>query len=196
MPAHMVALDMAAAAPTRTTFVEYLAIDEASDLKHEFIDGVVYAMSGGRPEHARLAMAIGSALGTQLAGRRCAVYSSALRVRVLATGLATYPDVTVVCGRLETDPMDRNSATNPAVIVEVMSPSSEKHDRESKYAHYRRIPTLRAYVLVSQDEQLIEVFTRNTDDSWTLRDFRQGKAQLSDIECVLDVEAIYANPFG
>jgi Uma2 family endonuclease len=197
MPVRMVALDMdAAAAPTRTTFVEYLAIDEASDLKHEFIDGVVYAMSGGSPEHARLAMAIGGELRAQLAARRCAVYSSDLRVRVLATGLATYPDVTVVCGRLETDPMDRHSATNPTLIVEVMSPSTEKHDRESKYAHYRRISTLRAYVLVSQDEKLIEVFTRNADDSWTLRDFRQGKARLDDIECVLDVEAIYANPLG
>lgn len=196
MPAHMIALDMVAAAPTRSTFAEYLAIDEASDLKHEFIDGVVYAMSGGSPEHARLAMAIGRELGTQLAGKRCAVYSSDLRVRVLATGLATYPDVTVVCGRLETDPMDPHGATNPTLIVEVMSPSTAKHDRESKYAHYRRIPALRAYVLVSQDEQLIEVFTRNADDSWTLRDFRQGKARLDDIECVLDVEAIYANPLG
>jgi len=67
-------------------------------------------------------------------------------------------------------------------IVEVMSPSTEKHDREAKYAHYRRIPSLRAYVLVSQDEPLVEVFTRNPDDSWTLRDFRQGKARLDDIE--------------
>jgi len=114
----------AGAAQTRSTFAEYLAIDEASDARHELIDGVVYAMSRGSPEHARLAMAIGGQLGAQLTGKRCAVYSSDLRVRVLATGLATYPDVTVVCGKLETDPADPHGATNPTVIVEVMSPST------------------------------------------------------------------------
>jgi Uma2 family endonuclease len=186
----------AAAAETRTSYAEYLAVDEASETKHELIDGVVYAMSGGSPEHARLAMAIGGQLGAQLAGRRCAVYSSDLRVRVLATGLATYPDVTVICGKLETDPSDAHGAVNPTVIVEVMSPSTEKHDREAKYAHYRRIPSLRAYVLVSQDESLVEVFARNADDSWTLRDFRHGKARLDDIECVIKVDAIYTNPLG
>jgi Uma2 family endonuclease len=192
----VLALGMAAATAQTRTFAEYLAIDEARDAKHEFIDGVVHAMSGGSPEHARLAMAIGGQLGAQLAGKRCAVYSSDLRVRVLATGLATYPDVTVVCGKLETAPDDPHGATNPTVIVEVMSPSTEKHDRESKYAHYRRIPSLRAYVLVSQDERLVEVLTRNPDDSWTLRDHREGKARLDDIECALNIEALYANPLG
>jgi Uma2 family endonuclease len=184
----------AAATQTRTTYGEYLAIDEASDAKHELIDGVIYAMSGGSPEHARLAMAIGGQLSAQLAGRRCAVYSSDLRVRVLATGLATYPDVTVIYGKLETDPADAHGAVNPAVIIEVMSPSTERHDREAKYAHYRRIPSLRAYVLVSQEQPLVEVLTRNADESWTLRDFRHGKAGLDDIECVLDIDAIYRNP--
>ena len=141
-------------------------------------------------------MAVGGELRTQLAGKRCAVYSSDLRVRVLATGLATYPDLTVVCGALETHPEDPHGATNPTVIVEVLSPSTEQHDREAKYAHYRRIPSLRAYVLVSQDERLVEVFTRNEDDTWTLRDVRDGVARLDAIECVLDVEAVYASPFG
>ena len=184
----------AAYAGTRATFAEYLAIDEASDRKHEFINGVIYAMSGGSPEHARLAMTIGHLLGNQLAGKRCAVYSSDLRVRALATGLATYPDLTVVCGKLETDPADPDSATNPTVIFEVLSPTSEKHDREAKFAHYRQIPSLRAYVLVSQDERLIEVFTRNTNGSWTLRDHRDGTARLDAIECILSIDAIYANP--
>ncbi len=184
---------VAAAAQLRRSFAEYLAIDEASELKHELIDGIVYAMAGGSPEHARLAMAIGRELGVQLAGKRCEVYSSVLRVRVLATGLATYPDLTVVCDKLETDPENSHTITNPTVIVEVLSPTTEKHDREDKYAHYRRIPSLRAYVLVSQDKRLIEVFTRNADESWTLRDHRAGKARLEAIGCVLDVETIYAN---
>ncbi|MGH7329957.1 MAG: Uma2 family endonuclease, partial [Polyangiaceae bacterium] len=153
-------------------------------------------MSGGSPEHARLATVIARELGIQLAGKRCNVYSSDLRVRVLATGLATYPDVTVICGTLELDPDDSHSATNPAVIVEVTSPSTQNYDRVTKYAHYRRIPSLRAYVLVSQDERLIEAFTRNADDSWTLRDVREGQARLDEIGCVLDVATIYTDPLA
>jgi len=187
---------VAAAAPTRRSFAEYVAIDEANEGKHEFIDGVVYAMAGGTPEHARLAMVVGRELGVQLVGKRCAVYSSDLRIRVLATGLATYPDVTVVCGNLETDPENSHTATNPTVIFEVLSPTTEKHDREDKYAHYRRIPSLRAYVLVSQDERRIEGFTRNADESWTLRDHRAGKTRLESIGCTLDIETIYANPLA
>ncbi|GAC1353325.1 MAG: Uma2 family endonuclease [Polyangiales bacterium] len=187
---------VAASSKDQVSFAEYLAIDAKSELKHEYIRGMVYAMGGGSPEHARLAMAVGRELGTQLSGKPCAVYSSDLRVRVLETGLATYPDVTVVCGALETDPEDSHSATNPTVIVEVLSPSTEKHDRGAKYAHYRRISSLRAYVLVSQDEPLISVFTRNADESWTLRDVRAGFARIDAIACVLDVAAVYASPLG
>jgi Uma2 family endonuclease len=178
------------------SFAEYLAIDRANETKHEYIAGQVYAMSGGTPAHARLAMAIGAQLSTQLTGKPCAVYSSDLRVRVLATGLATYPDLTVICGALEVDPEDAHTATNPVVIVEVTSPSSERYDREVKYAHYRQIKSLRAYVLVSQDERLVEVYQRNADESWTLRDVREGKARLGPIECALDLDAVYRDPLA
>jgi len=141
---------VASASKTRVSFAEYLAVERGSERKHEYIDGVVHAMSGGSPEHARLAMAIGATLTAQLSGKRCAVYSSDLRVRVQATGLATYPDVTVVCGTLEVDPADAHTATNPTVIIEVSSPSTESYDRETKYVHYRRIESLRAYVLVGR----------------------------------------------
>ena len=187
---------VAASSKKRVSFSEYLATDAGTDVKHEYIAGRVYAMGGGTPEHARLAMAIGRELGTQLIGKPCAIYSSDLRVRVLATGLATYPDVTVVCGKLELDPEDKLSVTNPAVIIEVTSPSTESYDRETKYAHFRRIQSLQSYVLVSQDERLVEVFTRNTDDTWTLRDVREGTAQLTVIECALALDAIYRDPFA
>ncbi|MDB5216779.1 MAG: hypothetical protein JWO86_4706 [Myxococcaceae bacterium] len=187
---------VAASSKARVSFAKYLELDAGSEIKHEYIGGVVYAMSGGSPEHARLALAIGGELRTQLTGKRCAVFSSDLRVRVSATGLATYPDVTVVCGKLEVDPEDKHSVTNPSVIIEVTSPSTESYDREVKYAHYRRIMSLRAYVLVSQDERLVEVFTRNTDDSWTLRDVRDGTARLADIDCTLDLDTIYRDPLA
>jgi Uma2 family endonuclease len=187
---------VAASSKARVSFAKYLELDAGSETKHEYIGGIVYAMSGGSPEHARLAMAIGAELRAQLASKRCAVYSSDLRVRVAATGLATYPDVTIVCGKLEVDVEDAHSVTNPAVIIEVTSPSTESYDRETKYAHYRRIQSLRAYVLVSQDERLVEVFTRNDDDSWTLRDVREGSARLAEIECAIELDAIYRDPLA
>ncbi len=187
---------VAALSSKPVSFEEYLRIDASSETKHEYIGGFVFAMSGGTPEHARLAMAIGTSLTAQLQGKRCAVFSSDLRVRVRATGLATYPDVTVVCGRLEVDPADAHSATNPSVIIEVTSPSTANYDRETKYAHYRRIESLRAYVLVSQDEHLVEVFSRNDDGTWTLRDVRDGQAHIAALECSLDIEGIYRDPLA
>src|SRR5258708_31296765 len=105
-------------------------------------------MAGGPPEHAAISMNIGSQLREQLRGRGCQAYSSDLRIRVLATGLATYPDVTVVCKPVELDPLDRHTVTNPTLVVEVLSPSTAAYDRGEKLAHYQQIPSLREVVLV------------------------------------------------
>jgi Uma2 family endonuclease len=131
------------------TYAEYLAAEERSLEKHEFLDGEIYAMSGGMPEHAALAMAFGRTLGNALLGRPCRVFSSDARVRVQNTGLTTYPDVSVVCGKLETDPEDPSAITNPVLLVEVLSDSTEARDRGEKASHYRHLASLREYVLVS-----------------------------------------------
>ena len=120
-------------------------------------------MAGGTPEHSRLSVNVQGELRNALRGRRCTVFNSDVRVRVLATGLGTYPDATVVCGRLEVDPEDKNTVTNPIVIVEVLSDSTETYDRDDKRAHYRQLPTLRDYLLVSQHERRIEHYHRNDD---------------------------------
>ncbi|WP_437978745.1 Uma2 family endonuclease [Sorangium sp. So ce295] len=179
------------------TCAEYLEQERASPTRHEFLNGEIFAMTGGTPEHARLCLSVGAELRAQLRGRPCAVYSADLRVRVQATGLATYPDVSVVCGRLERDLADNDAALNPIVLVEVLSESSEAYDRGQKFAHYRRIPSLREYVLVSQHEQRIEVFHRNEDDSWTLREARAGEGvHLEAIGCALSVDEVYRDPFA
>ncbi len=170
----------------RLSFAEYLALERESESRHEFFDGVVFAMAGGSPAHAQLAANAIIALGVQLRGRPCRVHSSDLRVRVRATGLATHPDVTVVCGTIHTDPEDRNTVTNPAVIVEVLSDSTERYDRIEKFAHYRQIAELTDYLLVSQREVRVEHYHRNDDGSWTLREFRAGEAAgLAGIGCRL-----------
>ena len=116
------------------TFAEYLALEEKSDTKHELVDGEIFAMAHGTPEHGRLAVRMARLLGNALEGKPCEVFSSDVRVRVLATGLATYPDVSVVCGRMEIDPENRNTITNPIVLVEVLSDSTESYDRSIKLA--------------------------------------------------------------
>jgi Uma2 family endonuclease len=110
--------------------------------------------------------------------------------------MATYPDATVVCGRLETAPDDPNAAINPKLLVEVLSESTEAYDRGSKAAHYRRIPSLQKYVLVAQDEPRIEVYRRNDDDGgWVLHEARPGeKLELRSIGVMLDVSAVCENP--
>jgi Uma2 family endonuclease len=188
---------MTSSAPERRyTFREYVELEAGSDRRYEFFDGAVYAMSGGSPDHSRLAANVINILATQLSGKPCQAFTSDLRVRVLETGLATHPDVSVICGTLERDPEDRDTATNPMVIVEVLSPTTERYDREEKFANYRRIRSLASYVLISQEEQRLEVFSRNDDGSWTLREVRSGRVDLTAIGCGLSVEDVYRNPLS
>jgi Uma2 family endonuclease len=175
----------------RLSFAEYIAIEERSEVRHEYLDGEIYAMSGGSIAHAELAMRIGAELSRQL-GDRCRVFGSDLRIRVQETGLATYPDVTVVCGPPERDPEHRHTVVNPIVLVEVLSASTERYDRDEKLAHYRRIASLQAYLLVSQEEPRIEVLRRNQDGTWTLSEARPpGAVAIEAIGCRLDVADVY-----
>ena len=184
----------------RMSYAEYVALEASSQTKHEYVGGEVFAMAGGTIEHGALTMTIGAALSNALRGQRCRVLSSDVRVRVKATGIATYPDVSVVCAGIEVDLDDEHGVLNPSLIVEVLSDSSEAYDRGAKAAHYRRIPSLREYVLVSQGEPLIEVYRRNERGNWELvAEARQGqRAEL--ISCgapiVLDVDEIYRDPLA
>ncbi|MDI3283219.1 Uma2 family endonuclease [Polyangium sp. 15x6] len=178
------------------TFAEYVAYDEASEIKHEYVDGEIYAMSGSTARHSLLTTGMSSALSQALGARGCRVFSPDMRIRVQETGLATYPDVSVVCGKLEFDPENSNTLTNPILIVEVLSPSTEKYDRQQKFDHYRLIPTLREYLLISQDERRITHYTRNEDDSWTLRDVRLSQPlKLPSVDVTLSLDDIYRGVF-
>lgn len=184
-------------APHRhNTWDEYLIVEETSGVKHEFFDGCIYAMSGGTVEHAQLAASVIIALGTQLRGTGCRVFSSDLRVRVEASGLGTYPDAAVICGEIRyDDAVKRTSALNPRVLFEVLSDSTEAYDRGTKFAHYRSIPSLQEYVLVSHREQLIEVFRRpeSGGEEWVRTEARRGRrVMLGSVEAALDVDELYA----
>src|SRR5690606_808130 len=168
----------------------------SSDLeqRYEFVDGAVYAMAGGTPEHARLAMTLGAQLLAALGPKGCAVYGSNLKIRIDATNRSTYADVVVVCGPEQTSEIDPNAITNPTVIVEVLSPSTEASDRGEKWRHYQRIASLREYVLVSQGSPYVEVFRRDGDE-WVLRTTTAGQLlELPSQGVQVPVDAIYADP--
>lgn len=179
----------------RMTYAEYLVAEPAAEVRHEYLNGEVRTIRGSPPEHSALAAAVTGELGLALRGKRCRVYSCNARVRVMATGLSTYPDAAVVCGRLETAPDDPDAMVNPVLVVEVLSDTTEAYDRGAKAAHYRRIPSLKEYMLVSQGEPLIEVFRRGEGGPWELREARSGEAiELASVGVSLQVSAIYANP--
>ncbi len=180
------------------TFAQYLDLEATSRAKHEYLDGHVWAMAGGSPEHAAIAVNVAVLLSAALRNQPCRVYSSDLRVRVKATGLATYPDISVVCGSLETDPDDPggNTAINPILLVEVLSPSTENYDRGEKLAHYERIESIREILLIAHDEHRLELWTKTATD-WTL-EVVSGEAslQLRSFGCGLDVAEVYRNPLA
>ena len=159
---------MSAVPKRKLTEAEYLAIERAAEFKSEFYAGEMFAMAGASPAHNRLKENLILELGTRLRGGPCHTYSSDQRVRVDRTGLYTYPDLVVVCGKDEVDPADRDTLVNPTVIVEVLSPSTAKYDRGKKFDHYRTIASLREYVLVWQDEVRVERFVRRPDGEWGL----------------------------
>jgi Uma2 family endonuclease len=180
----------------RFTFEEYLILEETSRARHEFLAGHVWAMAGGTPEHGAVVANVTVLLGNQLRGRPRRVFTSDVRVRVKTTGLATYRDVSVVCGQLQTDPDDPkgHAVINPTVVVEVMSPSSEEYDRGEKLAQYKQIGSLQEIVLVAHEEQRIEIWRRD-EERWQLQLARGGAtARIESIGCELPLDDVYRNP--
>ncbi|UQA62377.1 Uma2 family endonuclease [Polyangium aurulentum] len=178
------------------TFAEYLSRERTSPTKHELVNGYVYAMAGATVEHDTICSNVIQLLGNELRGRPCRVFTPDMRVRVRETELCTYPDVSVVCGKIERDADDDCAIVNPIVLVEVLSPSSESYDRGEKFAHYQRLASLREYVLIAQDERYVEHHCRNEDGSWTMREARGDETvELASIRCKLVLDEVYRDVF-
>ena len=190
---------MATVAHHRFSFAEYAQLVEDKGMKLEFLDGQVWAMSGGTPEHARVTANVATLLSTALRDRPCAVYSPDLRVRSKVTGLGTYADATVICGEIELDPEDpkRHTALNPRVLVEVLSPSTEEYDRGAKLDHYKTIPALREILLVAHDKQEVEHIRRLEDGTWSRQVVSEhGVVQSVALEIDLPLDEIYRDPLA
>jgi Uma2 family endonuclease len=159
---------MSSPAPTRFTEAEYLALEGASDRKHEFVDGAIVAMAGARPPHNILAANVTASLVALSRARGCVVMTSDQRVHVPTTRLYTYPDATVACAERRYGEDDPPSLLNPILLVEVTSDSTEDFDRGTKFLHYQAIAELLEYVIVSHRERRIDHFRRAGDGRWHL----------------------------
>lgn len=171
---------------------EYLAIERSSEVRSEYIDGEMVAMSGGSWEHSLIIGNTLAELKQQLRGGPCKVHASDLRVQA-PDGLRTYPDVVVVCGAPAFADEHRDMVTNPKLIIEVLSPTTESYDRGRKFESYRTIPALEEYVLVSQERAHVEKFLRQPEGAWLLVEVTglQEAISLSSVGCRLSLEALY-----
>ena len=182
-----------AALKKRYTPQEYLVLERQAEFKSEYLDGIIIAMAGASREHNLITGNLSRKIGNQLEHRPCETYTNDMRVLVSQTGLYAYPDVTVVCGEALFLDDDRDTLLNPTVIVEVLSPTTESYDRRKKSGHYRRLPSLREYILVAQDEVFVERYLRQ-GDVWLLTDLNRmdDTLSLTSIDCHVPLREIYA----
>ena len=184
---------MSAHAQPRLSEEQYLEIERKAEFRHQFYDGVMYAMSGGSSTHAFLIASLSREFGNLFKNRPCRVATSDLRVRVSRGGLYTYPDVVVVCGNLSFADDQKDTLTNPTMLVEVLSSSTEAYDRGFKAEQYRQIESLREYVLVSQSRPHIEVFTKSASGHWVLSEFTglDTTCRFDSVDCSIPLAEIY-----
>lgn len=178
----------------RVTEDEYIARERAAENKSEYLDGLIHAMAGGSPRHNLLCANITIALGGRLKGKPCIALTSDQRILVAESGLYTYPDLAVVCGGVRVHPRFADTVTNPTLLVEVLSPSTEGYDRGAKFAHYRRIESLREVLLVASDDRFVERYVRAERDTWRL-DTWAGEGVVVHLESVdveLPLDEVYA----
>jgi Uma2 family endonuclease len=172
------------------TYAQYLALEEHSGVRHEFLDGEIYAMAGGSPDHAALAAALIRIVGSQLPPG-CRAFTSDLRVRIAATGLTTYPDVAVIRGPTLRTSEDPPAVANPVFLVEITSPSTEDYDRGEKLRHYESLPSLREVLFVSHRAPQLTLHRRG-DAEWTATTAQAGDVlELSSVGARIAVDELY-----
>lgn len=175
------------------TLQEYLAAEEVALEKHEYWAGRVYAMAGGTAHHADLIFNVSLAFGTKLQGHRCRGSSSEQRIRVEKSDVEFYPDFVIKCPPEQYSQHDRHALINPALVVEVLSPSSARADRGEKFEQYSRIPELRDYILVAQDRVFVEHYRRGEGETWILHRYheREDVLPVGNLEIEVPLAEIY-----
>ncbi len=174
----------------RFTPAEYLEWEERQEFRHEYINGEVYAMTGGTLNHSEIAMNFGTILRNQLEDSGCRVFTSDAKVSIQNSSDYVYPDLSVTC-----DPRDRGATkfiSHPCIIIEVLSPSTEAYDRGNKFNLYRRAASLQEYILVSTTEIAIDIYRKNERGRWEINNYRAGDPlELASINLTFPIEKIF-----
>jgi Uma2 family endonuclease len=172
---------------------QYLTWERRQETKHEYWNGQIYAMAGASERHNLISLNVGAELRTKLRGRGCRVYPGDLRIRVPATGLYTYADVVVVCGKPQFDDSELDTLLNPTLIVEVLSKSTESYDRGTKFQNYRSLNSLMEYILIDQNGYYVEHYVRQAQGQWLFSEVKgaEGILHLPTIDCTLALTDVY-----
>lgn len=172
---------------------EYLALERTAQGKHEYLGGEIFAMGGASERHNLIVSNVIASLNVQLRAKPCKVYPSDMRVKVSPTGLYTYPDVVALCSQARFDDEQQDTLLNPDILIEVLSKSTEAYDRGEKSAHYRKIDSVKEYVLVSQDQRRLEHYVRQPNNHWLLSEVSQTNESLylAAIGCTLSISDVY-----
>lgn len=184
---------MAVQARPKLSPENYLAIERSADYKSEYLNGEIFAMVGASEPHNLILANLIREIGNQLKQRPCKVYPSDMRVKVSPTGLYTYPDVIVVCGKAQFEDARKDTLLNPTVIIEVLSDSTEGYDRGGKFEHYRRLESLAEYIMIAQNRYHLESYRRQPDHQWLLTETTDpdSRFRLASIDCELALADIY-----
>lgn len=172
---------------------EYLELERAAEIRSEYLQGRIVAMSGASLRHGAISMNLSGLLHAQLRSRPCQAFAADMRVQVAEADFFTYPDIAVVCDEPQLADSHHDTLLNPTVLIEVLSPSTADYDRGRKFEHYRHLTSLREYVLVAQDRVHVEHYTRQDDGSWRLTETDDAGAEirLPSIDCALRLQDVY-----
>ena len=178
---------------SRLTPEDYLAIERGAEFKSEYFNGEIFAMAGASRAHNTIVLNTGSEIRRYLKNRPCKAYVNDMRVKVSPTGLYTYPDLVVVCGKEQFEDTQLDTLLNPTLIIEVLSDSTEAYDRGRKFEHYRHLDSLIEYVLIAQHRPHVESYRRQPDHQWLLTECHglEGTLRLQSIDCDLALAEVY-----
>ncbi|MES2776554.1 MAG: Uma2 family endonuclease [Bacteroidota bacterium] len=184
---------MAAAALRYISETEYLDAERLALDKHEYYKGEIFAMSGASIPHNIIASNCIVEIGQKLKGKKCRTFGSDLRIHIPKNSLYTYPDISIVCGDINTTDDKFDTATNPSVIIEILSASTRGYDKGGKFTLYREIDSLQEYILIDSEKIMVEKFIRNADNSWQLTEYKtiEQSFRIDTVDIELQLQTVY-----
>lgn len=169
---------------------EYLDAERLALEKHEYYKGEIFAMGGASIAHNKIAINCTVNISNKLKGKKCQPFGSDLRVHIPKNTLFTYPDISIICGEIETTDDKFDTITNPSVIIEILSSSTRNYDKGEKFTLYREIDSLQEYILIDSERIMVEKFMRNSDNSWQLNEYKSIEQSFSITTVAIEMQLL------